>query len=128
MLAYGMANGEIRISFTSKRVLNDVNLARKRSSRKRRLLTENSNTENVDSGDESVKDHPAINTLKGKKGHTGSVSGLAFHPRTMLLFSVGEDTKMKAWDLHEFECRADYRYVKKMKLLNFQAKIFDFYF
>lgn len=49
--------------------------------------------------------------IKNIAGHAGTVYGLHFHPRTKLLFSVGQDSLMRAWDLNaeDPKCRVIYR-------------------
>ncbi|CAL8083498.1 unnamed protein product [Orchesella dallaii] len=52
-----------------------------------------------------------VDDVKYACGHDGTVYGLHFHPKTKLLFSVGEDSLMRAWDLNTESphCRAVYR-------------------
>lgn len=42
-------------------------------------------------------------------GHEGPVYDLVFHPKTRILFSVGHDATLRAWDLNTFKCRCVYR-------------------
>lgn len=49
--------------------------------------------------------------VKSLCGHAGTVYGVHFHPQTKLLFSVGQDSQMRAWDLNgeDPRCRVVYR-------------------
>jgi WD40 repeat protein len=68
-------------------------------------------------GDETFPGVKMIN------GHEGSVYGLNFHPKTKLLFSVGEDKCMRAWDLgnsNNISCKVAYRYVNHPMITYFR--------
>jgi WD40 repeat protein len=53
---------------------------------------------------------PPIQTING---HEGAVYGLSFHPKTKLLYSVGQDCCLRAWDISNLDdigCKCIYRY------------------
>lgn len=68
--------------------------------------------------DSRPSDPESFYGIKSIGGHDGTVYGVHFHPRTKLLFSVGQDSFMRAWDLNAENprCRVVYRYMLCIKL------------
>jgi len=134
LLAFGMSSSEINVCFPTVADLERFNMERyleksnsrqnhaRRVTRKRTSdgieLSSSSPSErmlraqpeldhkDVEHEQEEEKSAQMINSMHG---HEGPVYDLMFHPKTPILFSVGYDATLRAWDMRTMKCRCVYR-------------------
>ena len=124
MIAFGMTCSEIRVCLTSQTSIDSHNWnkgeekykdkprhASKRKSGSRISETGTNSEIEQDSSKSEDEDESGTGVIHILTGHTGPVQAVQFHPRTKLLYSVGQDSTMRAWDVNTFKCRTIYRQV-----------------